>query len=154
MAAKSSWAAFPHDAKGFAYAGDALKKAWPKLHAGDCEPFPDSKRAAALLGIAAADELHLHRLVFLRRLLQRKHAEVHQPQQEAHQHDVNEDVERTGTDAQAEVSVMLAEDGRTVRGTGTDVDTMVASARAYVNALNKLMVKRGRSALGGLEAAS
>jgi 2-isopropylmalate synthase len=58
-----------------------------------------------------------------------------------------------GTDAQAEVSVMLAEDGRTVRGTGADVDTMVASARAYVNALNKLMVKRGRSALDGLEAA-
>jgi 2-isopropylmalate synthase len=58
-----------------------------------------------------------------------------------------------GTDAQAEVSVMLAEDGRTVRGTGADVDTLVASARAYVNALNKLMVKRGRSALGGLEAA-
>ena len=52
MAAKSSWAAFPHDAKGFAYAGDALKKAWPKLHAGDCEPFPDSKRAAALLKAA------------------------------------------------------------------------------------------------------
>ena len=58
-----------------------------------------------------------------------------------------------GTDAQAEVSVLLAEDGRTVRGTGADVDTMVASARAYVNALNKLMVKRGRSALGNLEAA-
>ena len=52
MAAKSSWAAFPHDAKGFAYAGDALKKAWPKLHAGDCEPFPDSKRATALLKAA------------------------------------------------------------------------------------------------------
>ena len=48
MAAKSGWAAFPHDAKGYAYAGDALKKAWPKLHAGDCEPFPDAKRAAAL----------------------------------------------------------------------------------------------------------
>ena len=55
MAAKksaSAWAAFPHDAKGFAYAGDALKKAWPKLHAGDCEPFPDAKRAAALLKAA------------------------------------------------------------------------------------------------------
>jgi tetratricopeptide (TPR) repeat protein len=49
MAAKTSWAAFPHDAKGFAYAGDALKKAWPQLHAGDCEPYPDTKRAAALL---------------------------------------------------------------------------------------------------------
>ena len=52
MAAKSTWAAFPHDAKGFAYAGDALKKAWPRLHAGDCEPFPDDKRAAALIKAA------------------------------------------------------------------------------------------------------
>ena len=50
MAGKSSkWAAFPHDAKAFAYAGEALKKAWPALHAGDCEPFPDAKRAKALL---------------------------------------------------------------------------------------------------------
>lgn len=52
MAAKSAWAAFPLDAKGFAYAGDALKKAWPRLHAGDCEPFPDDKRAAALIKAA------------------------------------------------------------------------------------------------------
>ena len=52
MAAKSGWAAFPHDAKGYAYAGEALKKAWPKLHAGDCEPYPDTKRAAALLKAA------------------------------------------------------------------------------------------------------
>ncbi|MFN3591629.1 MAG: 2-isopropylmalate synthase [Thermaurantiacus sp.] len=52
-----------------------------------------------------------------------------------------------GTDAQAEVSVVLAEHGRTVRGVGAHHDTLVASARAYVNALNKLMVKRGRSAL-------
>ena len=55
MAAKSSktgWAAFPYDASGFAYAGDALKKAWPKLHAGDVEPYPDAKRAAALLKAA------------------------------------------------------------------------------------------------------
>ncbi len=50
--AKSNWAAFPHDAKAFAYAGDALQKAWPKLHAGDCEPFPDDKRAAALIKAA------------------------------------------------------------------------------------------------------
>jgi len=52
MAAKSSaknWAPFPLDAKAYAYAGDALKKAWPKLHVGDCEPFPDAKRAASLL---------------------------------------------------------------------------------------------------------
>ena len=50
--AKSAWAAFPHDAKAFAYSGDALKKAWPKLHAGDCEPFPDAKHAAALIKAA------------------------------------------------------------------------------------------------------
>jgi 2-isopropylmalate synthase len=49
-----------------------------------------------------------------------------------------------GTDAQAEVSVLLAENGRTTRGRGAHHDTLVASARAYVNALNKLMVKRGR----------
>lgn len=50
--AKSAWAAYPNDAKAFAYAGDALKKAWPKLHAGDCEPFPDARRAAALIQAA------------------------------------------------------------------------------------------------------
>jgi 2-isopropylmalate synthase len=52
-----------------------------------------------------------------------------------------------GTDAQAEVSVLLAEDGRTVRGVGAHHDTLVASVRAYVNALNKLFVKRGRHAV-------
>lgn len=50
--AKTAWAAFPHNAKSYAYAGDALKQAWPKLHAGDCEPFPDDKRAAALIKAA------------------------------------------------------------------------------------------------------
>ena len=50
--AKPAWTAFPHDAKPFAYAGAALKKAWPTLHAGDTEPFPDAKRAAALLEAA------------------------------------------------------------------------------------------------------
>ena len=52
MAAKSAWAAFPHDAKAYAYAGDALKKAWPQLHVGDCEPFPDARHSAALLKAA------------------------------------------------------------------------------------------------------
>ena len=47
-----------------------------------------------------------------------------------------------GTDAQAEVTVRLEENGKTVNGQGADTDTLVASARAYVNALNKLMVKR------------
>lgn len=52
MAASNKWAAFPHDAKGFAHAGEALKKAWSKLHAGDGEPYPDVKRAQALLDTA------------------------------------------------------------------------------------------------------
>jgi len=51
-----------------------------------------------------------------------------------------------GTDAQAEVTVRLEEDGRTVNGQGADTDTMVASVRAYVNALNKLLTKREKSA--------
>ena len=38
--AKLKWTAFPHASKEFVYAGDALKKAWPKLHRGDAEPFP------------------------------------------------------------------------------------------------------------------
>lgn len=50
--AKTAWAPFPHDAKPFAHAGDALKKAWPRLHAGDAEPYPDAKRAAALIKAA------------------------------------------------------------------------------------------------------
>ena len=49
-----------------------------------------------------------------------------------------------GTDAQAEVSVRLEENGKTVTGRGADTDTMVASARAYVSALNKLAIKRDR----------
>ncbi|MCZ6638021.1 MAG: 2-isopropylmalate synthase [Alphaproteobacteria bacterium] len=50
-----------------------------------------------------------------------------------------------GTDAQAEVTVRLEEQGRTVNGQGADTDTMVASARAYVNALNKLLIKREKA---------
>ncbi len=49
-----------------------------------------------------------------------------------------------GTDAQAEVMVRLEESGKTVTGRGADTDTLVASARAYVTALNKLMMKRMR----------
>jgi len=51
-----------------------------------------------------------------------------------------------GTDAQAEVMVRLEENGKTVQGQGADTDTLVASARAYINALNKLTVKRQKSA--------
>jgi 2-isopropylmalate synthase len=50
-----------------------------------------------------------------------------------------------GTDAQAEVTVRLEEDGKTVNGQGADADTLVASARAYVHALNKLMTKRAKT---------
>jgi 2-isopropylmalate synthase len=52
-----------------------------------------------------------------------------------------------GTDAQAEVSVRLSENGWSYSAKGSDPDTLVASARAYVAALNKLVEKRsqGRS---------
>lgn len=50
-----------------------------------------------------------------------------------------------GTDAQAEVTVKLEENGKTVIGQGADVDTMVASCRAYIHALNKLLIKRGKT---------
>jgi len=57
-----------------------------------------------------------------------------------------------GTDAQAEVTVRLEEDGRTVNGQAADTDTMVASAKAYINALNKLLVKREKTAPSALSA--
>ena len=43
-----------------------------------------------------------------------------------------------GTDAQAEVTVRLEQDGKLVTGHGADVDTLVASAKAYISAINKL----------------
>ena len=55
-----------------------------------------------------------------------------------------------GTDAQAEVSVRLAEDGKSVTAKGADPDTLVASARAYIASLNKLIVKRGKQRPGVL----
>jgi 2-isopropylmalate synthase len=51
-----------------------------------------------------------------------------------------------GTDAQAEVSVRLSENGRTVTAKGADPDTLVASAKAYLAALNKLVARRLRGA--------
>jgi 2-isopropylmalate synthase len=44
----------------------------------------------------------------------------------------------TGTDAQGEVTVRLSRGGRIVNGLGADTDIIVASAKAYLNALNKL----------------
>jgi 2-isopropylmalate synthase len=43
-----------------------------------------------------------------------------------------------GTDSQGEVTVRLSKGGRIVNGIGSDTDIVVASAKAYVNALNKL----------------
>ena len=50
-----------------------------------------------------------------------------------------------GTDAQAKTTVRLEEGGKMVDGQGADTDTIVASARAYIHALNKLLVKRART---------
>ena len=49
-----------------------------------------------------------------------------------------------GTDAQAEVSVRLEEGGVSVLGVGNDIDTIVASGKAYINGLNKLINKKSK----------
>jgi tetratricopeptide (TPR) repeat protein len=38
----ATWTKFPYDAKPYACEGAALRAAWPELHRGDCEPFPDA----------------------------------------------------------------------------------------------------------------
>jgi len=53
-----------------------------------------------------------------------------------------------GTDAQATVSVRLEEDGRIVTGQAADTDTIVASVKAYINALNRLVVRRAKTGPG------
>ena len=50
-----------------------------------------------------------------------------------------------GTDAQATVSVRLEEEGNIATGQSADTDTVLASAKAYVNALNRLLVRRGKT---------
>ena len=50
-----------------------------------------------------------------------------------------------GSDAQARTTVRLEEGGKMVDGQGADTDTIVSAARAYVHALNKLVVKRVRT---------
>ncbi len=52
-----------------------------------------------------------------------------------------------GTDALGEVMVTLEEDGKTARGLGADTDIIIASAKAYINALNKLYIRRKNSAV-------
>ena len=53
-----------------------------------------------------------------------------------------------GTDAQATVSVRISESGRIATGQAADTDTVVASVRAYVNAINRLIERRKKSAPG------
>ncbi|WP_147127268.1 2-isopropylmalate synthase [Shimia ponticola] len=53
-----------------------------------------------------------------------------------------------GTDAQATVSVRMNEEGRIATGQSADTDTVVASAKAYVNALNRLIVRREQTDVG------
>ena len=57
-----------------------------------------------------------------------------------------------GTDAQAEVSVRLEANGRIATGKGADTDTLVASARAYVAAMNKLNLRQQSTNPGALMA--
>ena len=51
-----------------------------------------------------------------------------------------------GTDAQATVSVKIEENGKTTVGQAADTDTLVASANAYLNSLNKMLIKREKTA--------
>ncbi len=53
-----------------------------------------------------------------------------------------------GTDAQATVSVRMEEDGKIATGQSADTDTVVASAKAYVNALNRLIIRRETTDVG------
>ncbi len=45
----------------------------------------------------------------------------------------------SGTDAQGEVTVRLEKEGRVVNGQGADTDIVIASAKAYINACNKIL---------------
>ena len=51
----------------------------------------------------------------------------------------------TGTDSQGEVTVRIGKDGRIVNGLGADTDIVTASAKAYINALNKVFAKSERA---------
>jgi 2-isopropylmalate synthase len=59
-----------------------------------------------------------------------------------------------GTDAQASAHVRLELNGRIASGNAAEPDTLVASARAYLNAVNRLMIERGAPAQGAMESAA
>ncbi len=50
-----------------------------------------------------------------------------------------------GTDSQGEVSVRIEKENRVVNGQGADTDIVMASAKAYINAINKVLVPRDRA---------
>ena len=50
-----------------------------------------------------------------------------------------------GTDAQGEVTVRLEDDELSSQAKGSDPDIIVASAKAYINALNRLIFKKSKS---------
>jgi len=51
----------------------------------------------------------------------------------------------TGTDSQGEVTVRVEKDGQVVNGQGADTDIVIASAKSYINALNKVINSGGRT---------
>jgi len=51
----------------------------------------------------------------------------------------------TGTDSQGEVTVRIEKDSRIVNGTGSDTDIVIASAKAYLNAMNKMKIDLDRA---------
>lgn len=51
----------------------------------------------------------------------------------------------TGTDSQGEVTVRVDKGGRIVNGQGADTDIVIASVKAYINALNKVTVPEERA---------
>ena len=51
----------------------------------------------------------------------------------------------TGTDSQGEVTVRVEKGGRVINGQGADTDIVIASAKSYINALNKVMSDAGRT---------
>jgi len=51
---KPRWTPFPHDQAAYEYEAGALKKNWPRLHQGDCEPFPSPDWVAKSLGASPA----------------------------------------------------------------------------------------------------
>jgi 2-isopropylmalate synthase len=51
----------------------------------------------------------------------------------------------SGTDSQGEVTVRLKQGGRIVNGQGSDTDIVIASAKAYVNAVNKIIQPQARA---------